>query len=59
MGSSSCASYYQLTSFSCLGNVKAKMPNKNVKRYNVNRRALASVHFYNVMLKFLVFPISQ
>ena len=35
MGSSSCASYYQLTSFSCLGNVKAKMPNKNVKRYNV------------------------
>lgn len=31
MGSSSCASYYQLTSFSCLGNVKAKMPNKNVK----------------------------
>ena len=40
-------------------NVKAKMPNKNVKRYNVNRRALASVHFYNVMLKFLVFPISQ
>lgn len=35
MGSSSCASYYQLTSFSCLGNVKAKVPNKNVKRYNV------------------------
>ena len=31
MGNSSCASYYQLTSFSCLGNVKAKMPNKNVK----------------------------
>ena len=40
MGSSSCASYYQLTSFSCLGNVKAKMPNKNVKRYNWRKRSI-------------------
>ena len=34
----SCASYYQLTSFSCLGNVKTskqRCQNKNVKRYNV------------------------